>query len=516
VLVSRLLGLGRETVLAYQFGQDSLTTHFRAAFNVPDLISQVIAGGALSSVFIPVFADYWNQKREDEAWKTFGSILSIAAVVVAFLVVLGEVGVIPLTALLNRKFDADAVQETAQITRILLPVQWCLLTGGLMMGTLYARKRFLVPGLAPLFYNLGQIVGCLIGGHLYPHQARGIAFMAWGALIGAIIGSLVLPVWEIQRTGVQWRLGFALRHPGVMRVGQLMLPVILGQSLAQLNLWLTARFTGDDFRLSALTNAYNLTQAPIGIFAQAFGIVLLPTISALAAQKDWTGFREEISQGLRRVFFLTIPASVLMAALAYPLTRVFFKGGAFTEESVPVAAVSLVCYSLATFAWSGGSILQRGFWAVQDTKTPIFITTPLVLAFIGLSAVYSRLYPGGYAGYALITSLLGIISMSLFLLRLQKRVGGLNMRGIVVSALKIALASLLAGAVTYALSVPLQAYLPSDKLGSLLVVIIAGGAGVVVYALFAVILRISELQGIKALFRRRSTVPSDTPASAPE
>jgi peptidoglycan biosynthesis protein MviN/MurJ (putative lipid II flippase) len=184
---------------------------------------------------------------------------------------------------------------------------------------------------------------------------------------------------------------------------------------------MTGFFTGEDPRLSAFRIAYNLTQAPIGIFAQAFAIVLLPTISALASKKDWPAFRGAVSDGLRRVLFLTVPASVLMAALSYPLIRIFFKAGRFTEADVPLAAAALIGYSLATFAWSGSSILQRGFWALQDTRTPIYITTPLVFAFLATGWIYSLTTHKGRSASRSRPAFYGTVSMILFLFLLNRR-----------------------------------------------------------------------------------------------
>jgi putative peptidoglycan lipid II flippase len=503
-------------VLTSQFGQNNDTTIFTAAFRVPDLIALVIAGGALSSVFVPVFTEYWNEGREEDSWKVFGSITSIAAAVVAALVILLELAAKPLTQLLNPEFEsAYFIDNTTSLSRILLPAQWFLLVGGLIMGTLYARKRFLVPGLAPLLYNLGQIGGGIIGGMLRPNSIEGLAFMAWGATLGAFAGSIVLPCWDLWRTRVPFRFSLDTSHPGVRRVGVLMVPVLLGQSLGPLNIWMTGFFTGEDPRLSAFRIAYNLTQAPIGIFAQAFAIVLLPTISALASKKDWSAFRGAVSDGLRRVLFLTVPASVLMAALSYPLIRIFFKAGRFTEADVPLAAAALIGYSLATFAWSGSSILQRGFWALQDTRTPIFITTPLVFAFLATGWIYSLTDPQGAIGFPLATSFYGTVSMVLFLFLLNRRLRqdegiGLDLTEIGNSSVRILLASLLSGAVTYGVCRFLELRLPLTKSGSILVVLIAGGIGIAIYAAIAIVLRMPELRGIKDMFRRRSAVSSDT------
>jgi hypothetical protein len=183
VLLSRVLGLLRDRVLAQQFGQNADTTIFTRAFAVPDLIALVIAGGAFSAVFLPVFAEYWNDRREDDAWRVFGTVVTIVAVAVAALVIGMEIFALPLTQRLNPRFSADALRETAALTRILLPAQWCFLVGGLMMGTLYARQRFLVPALGPILYNVAQIVMGICFGR--PEQL-GIASMAWGALGGAV------------------------------------------------------------------------------------------------------------------------------------------------------------------------------------------------------------------------------------------------------------------------------------------------------------------------------------------
>lgn len=512
VLLSRLLGVIRDMVLTTQFGQNENTTIFGAAFRVPDLISLVLAGGALSSVFVPVFTGYWKEDKEEDAWKVFGTVTSIAGLVVAALVLLLEFGAVPLTHVLNPKFVSDyAITNTAWLSRILLPAQWFLLVGGLIMGTLYARQRFLVPGLAPLLYNLGQIIGGVVGGILHPHSIEGLGFVAWGATLGAFAGSIVLPCWDLWRARVPFRFSLDTSHPGVREVGRLMVPVLLGQSLGPLNLWMTGLFTGEDARFSAFRISYNLTQAPIGIFAQAFGIVLLPTIAAFAAQKDWKGFRGALSDGLRRVLFLTMPASVLMMALAYPLIRIFFKAGHFTEADVPLAANALIGYSIATFAWSGSSILQRGFWGLKDTKTPIYITTPLVFAFLATAWVYSVFAPQGSIGFPLTTSFYGIVSMLLFLFLLNKRLqkdagGGLDMREIVISVICIMLASVLSGAAAFGICRLLERFLPLTKMGSILVVLIAGGIGIGIYIALALFFRLPEIHDIKDMFRRRAAV----------
>jgi putative peptidoglycan lipid II flippase len=506
VLLSRLLGIVRDMVMAAQFGQNQDATIFRAAFRVPDLIALVIAGGALSSVFVPVFIEFWKEKEEEDAWRVFGSVMSIVGVLVAFLVVGMELFSVPLTRLLNPKFATEAaIQQTAALTRILLPAQWCLLVGGLMMGTLTARRHFLIPGLAGCLYNLGQILGAL-----FLSSQFGLSAMAWGALAGAFLGNLILPLWAIHRIGVRWHFGFDFRHPGVVRIGNLMLPVLLGQSLSQLNMWLTGLFLPEDARFAALTYAYNLTQAPIGIFAQAFAIVLLPTISEYATEKDWPAFRKTVSLGIRRVLFLTIPASVILAALAPQVIRLFLKQGKFTEADVPMAATALICYSIATFAWSASAILARGFLALQETRMPVLVTTPMVFVFLALAGVYMARNPDGYIGLPLATSFVGILTCGLLLYLLNRRVRRLNLRGIARSTSKIAVASLVAGVAAYFVAgrfdlwfIPPAHSALTDKLFGLLSLSLSGGVALLVYVAVCLFLRVPELFTVSEMFHRR-------------
>ena len=510
VLLSRVAGVLRDSAIAHVFGGGDAVDRLRAAFGVPDLIALVIAGGAMGSVFVPIFTRYLNEDKEEEAWRAFGSIVTIVAVLVAVLVVAMNLAVIPLTALLNAQFTPVQVADTARYTRILLPVQWCLMVGGLLMGTLYARKRFLIPGVGPVLYNVGQIVGCLAFGKTF-----GLSSVAWGALVGAFCGSIALPLYDILRSGTKWRLGFDFSHPGVQTMGRLMLPALLGQSLSQLNMWLTIRFLPNDGRIAALTNAYSVSQMPIGVFAQAFAIALLPTISVMAGNKDWAGFRLSVSDGLRRVFFLTIPASVLLSALAVPVIRLLYVSGEFTEENVPITATALVGYAVGTFAWSASAILARGFHAKQDTRTPVLVTTPIVALFCGLAFTYLRLEPGGSLGLALITSFCGTLSMCLLLWHLHRNTeGGLDLRGIGASTAKIVLASTVVGIGAWLASNAVSPLLPTGKWGAAMVLVVVGGGACLLYAALCYALRVPELWSIREMFRKPKATGTITPPDA--
>lgn len=506
VLLSRVLGVLRDIVLARYFGQNTITDIYNAAFRVPDTLYLLVAGGALSSVFVPVFTQYLTERREAEAWKTFGAFITLVAAAAAALVLVMALLAAPVNRLLFPLFSESEVARTATLSRIVLPAQWCFFVGGLMMGVLQARGRFLIPALGPVIYNLAIIAGGVAGGLLYPDNTLvGISLMTWGALLGAVTGNFLLPLWDLNRSGAQWMLGFDFRHPGVVKIGQLLLPALLGLSLSQLGFWITQSFLPAGGQISALKYAYNLTQAPIGIFAQASAIVLFPTISALAARGDWAAFRSEISHGIRRILFLTVPASFLMAVLAEPIIRLLYAGPKFGDSEIAQATVALRLYSIGTFAWSAQAVLGRGFFAMQDTKTPLSITKVMIILFTLLCFVLNHLI--GFEGLALAMSLVATINMAVFLALLGRRVDGLDVHGLARSGGRIFAASTLASGAAWGTLGVLDPLFPDTKITAVLLLTLAGGIALGVYAAACVLLRVPEIKTVRVMFRRAGAAP---------
>ena len=506
VLLSRVLGVVRDIALSHIYGRGVPTDIYSAAFRIPDILQYLVAGGALSTVFVPVFTEYWEKGQKKDAWRTFGTVISVVGVLAAILVVIMEILAGPLARWMNPHLGIKgwvytpevlarqqqwAWEKTAYFSRILLPAQWCFFVGGLMMGTLNARKNFLIPAIGPLVYNGGIILAAL----LFNRGGTTIAPLCWGAFFGAVAGNFLLPVATLLKMGAPFLLGFDLKHPGVRKVGALMLPALLGLSLSQLGFWITGTFAQGEGSLSALRSAYNLTQAPIGIFAQASAIVIFPTIAAMAARQDWSGFRREIHFGIRRILFLTVPASLLMAVLAEPIVTAIFLTGKFSPKDVTATAAVLWCYSLGTFAWSAQAVLARGFYARQNSRTPVIITTAMVLFFSLLCWLVPRLFPPtlSYLGLALALSIAGTVNMVLFFAVLQKQVGGLNLMRLLKATSRIVVAALLACAVAW-LFMRLFWHGPTSRTGGILTTILASVAAVATYVAACVVLNVAEIK----------------------
>lgn len=521
IMASRLLALVRDMVISYYFGAGMVTDAYNAAFRLPDLFYYLIAGGALSSAFIPVFTEYLTRRDEDNAWKVFSVFGTAIFLGLAVLILLGEAFTEALLRPLAPGFAEEKLRLAASLTRIVLPAQLCFFLGGLMMSTLYARQHFLIPALGPLVYNIAIIVGGAVGGAVFG-PVTGVYGLAWGVLAGAFVGNIVMQGWAVSRLGMRYRPSLELRHPGVAKVAKLMAPVLLGLSLPQLCVILTTPFASGfgDGPVTWLANANKIMQLPLGIFAQGLSVAIFPTLSALAAQGDLVGLRRQFSLGLRSILFLTLPSAVFIIVLATPITALLFQRGRWTWTDTEATAAATVFYSLAIFAVSAQQIVNRGFYAMQNTVTPMLVGTFATLAFVGLNVALVGLPTGAgqppfpvqvekASRLALSYALSMALYLAVLLVFLRRALGGLRGREIARSVSRTALASAAMGAVVWLCRVLLEQrlhpYGPDGVrlLPALGLVAVCGAVGLGVYGAAVRLLRVPEAELVWGALGRR-------------
>lgn len=418
IFLSRVLGQVRDTIISYRFGQDAITDAYRAAFSVPDLLFFLIAGGALSSAFIPVFTQYWSTEEKDEAWKVFSIVATLMGIIVVGLVVLAEVFAGPLLDLVAPGLQGESRDMAVTMSRIVLPSQIGFFLGGLMFGTMNARRHFLAPGLSPNIYNIGIIFGALF---IAPMLVIPIFGLAWGALAGATIGSLLVPLYLMRRFGWSFKPSLDLSHPGVRKVFKLMLPVVLGLSLPgvyAIALRFFASFHAEG-TISALENANRIMQAPLGIFGQALAIAVFPALSALFAQGKAPEFLATLSKTLRTVLFIGIFVSAMLFVLSEDLVRLLFQYGRFTSADTDVTSGALRMFSIGVFAWCAHPVLMRAFFAMQESLRPILLGTLTSAVFGFLCWLFAEQM--GPEGLPLATSISAVLLMLLLVAALRAK-----------------------------------------------------------------------------------------------
>jgi len=398
VLLSRLTGHAREAILLAVHGAGSATDAYYAAFTLPDLLNYMLAGGALSIAFLPIFAEFVARNDEAGGWRVFSTVATTMTLVMAGLVLVAELAAPALVPLLVPGFDGQRLAQTVRLTRIVMPAQLAFYLGGLVQATLYAREVFWAPALSPLIYNLAII---LSGGVVLRHL--GVEGFAWGVLVGAFLGPLGLPLLASRRH-IRYRFHLSFRDPALWRFVKLSLPLMLGFSLLSVDQWLSRYFaSGQVGSITHLDNARRLMLVPTAVLGQAAGMAALPYLTKL----DAAGRHEEMGRvlgvALRRVLEITIAAACLMAVLAPPIVRLVFGWGKNTPADVSATASLLVIFAVGIPAWGLQGIAARGFYARHDTLTPMWVSSLIAGLSVPLYWALSRAL--GPLGLALSTTL---------------------------------------------------------------------------------------------------------------
>lgn len=400
VFLSRLLGYARDAVIAYQHGATPETDAYFAAFTIPDFLNYLLAGGALSITFIPIFSKYLAEGKEDEGYRSFSAIATVMGIGMIFFIILGEFLAERLIPLIAPGFPPDQVAVAAKLTRIVLPAQIFFYLGGLLMAVQFAQNRFLIPAAAPLIYNAGIIAGGLLLG-----PSHGMAGFAWGVLVGSFVGNFAVQLYGARRAGLAFSPRIDLADPGLREFVRLSIPIMLGFSLVVVDEWMT-RIFGSFLLAGAITwlnNARRLMQVPVGVFGQASGVASYPFLSALAARGEREEMWKTLSSTLRWVFFVSCAAAAIFGILSREVVLAVFKRGAFTIDDTLSTASALAAFSIGIPFWCAQSIVSRGFFALKDTWTPTLVGTGAWIA--SLPAYYLLTQKMGVFGLALASSI---------------------------------------------------------------------------------------------------------------
>ncbi len=475
LLVSRLLGLLRDTVMAAKFGIQFDTDSYRLAVTIPDTIFFLIAGGGLSSAFIPVFSEYLHKDDEDGAWRVFSVVTTLSALMVSALIIVAWIfapniamfmaagKTHTLASGMKVPLSAHDIDQIVLMSRIMLPAQFAFMVGSVLLATLYARRRFVAPGVAPNIYNVGIIIGAMVG----PTLGIGIAGMSWGALIGAAIGNLVLPIFVMWRLGGRFKPSVDLKTPGVNKFFKLLLPVILGFSLPSVAALITQKFAsqyGEGVN-TVMTLSNNLMQAPLGIFGQSLALAAFPVLAQFYAIGAMDKYRFQISRTLRTVIFLAVPSSLILFALAPEVVQVIYGYGkaATGGQKVPVwmgpdmpfelarVVVALRWFTVGIVAWCVQPVLMRGFFSVHQTLRPVVIGTIMTGLFIAMC--WGMTGSGlGYTALPIATNIAAILLAIFLYFALEKQIDGkLDRSGMVVTFLKSCVAAVVMAGVGWAI-----------------------------------------------------------------
>lgn len=498
-MVSRVTGFLRDAVASHLFGAGAVTDAFNIAFTIPNLFRRLLAEGALSIAFVPVFAEYEATKDGAAKQRLYDAVFSVMAVVLLVVSLFGVVFSPAIVKLFAPGFTAGQLQLAVLLNRVMFP--FLLLVGltSFFIATIYARKAFLFPAVAPILLNIAQIA-LAIG--LFLVVDPPILGLALGVLAGGVL-QLVVEAGAARAGGYRPALRWEPNHPDVKRMALLLAPATLGIAIYQINV-MVSRALASFLPKASITYIYlsdRLFELPLGVFAVAVATVSLPTLAAMAAKEEWDRYRETIAFAVRLTLFICIPAMAGLMVLRVPVVSLLFQHGAFTPENTVECAAVVLTALMGIWAVAGTRNVAQAFYAVKDTRTPVKVAAA-AFAVNALCSV-ALMGPLGAPGLTLANSISSAFNFLALGFLLSKKVGGWGGRGVAWSALKSLVAALAMAAAVWPFS-RLDLWLaPGRYVEKSCLLLAAVAAGTVVYVAAAFALRQPELHAALDKVRRR-------------
>ncbi|BCM91481.1 putative lipid II flippase MurJ [Abditibacteriota bacterium] len=512
--LARFIGLFQSaliTALLPPYAADA----YKYAFALPDFLNYLVAGGAMSLTFIPLFTSLWDKGKEAQAWRFYSALASLMGFVLVALTVLLMIFAPQIIAITKPGLATSTKEGTYDaaiaMTRVMLPAQLFFYLGGLFNAVLNTFKRFGASGWTGSVYNA---IAMIVAVPMWFASNNPVSF-AIGILLGAFVGNFLLPLIALrtgpraQRPRFSFRID--LQNPSVRRFFRLAIPIMIGVSFPVVDVWVVQFFTSDlpAGEFSRIDNANRLMIAAQGLLGQAAAVAAFPFLSSKVALGEFRTFSEFLRSGLRRLLFVTLPVSVLLILWSQPIVALIFGWGKF-NHSVPIAqtAQCFALFSVGLFAWGAQGFVARGFYALGDTRTPTIYGSILTVLYIGLCAVFKKM-GFGIAGLALATSigaagqfvgLLVLLERRMSTRRYNAPIGVDRIAGTLVRTFVSCLLMGVSGLFALLLARPVVS---DNKLSQLLLLIWTGGVALFVFISAANRFEIPEWLWLRDKFARR-------------
>ena len=483
---------------------------------IPEIIFTLVAGGALGSSFIPIYAKY-REQDPDHAWQLASSVMTLASIGAAILGIIVSIFAPQLVSVVLLPGRSALEQQlTVDMVRLMMVTPFIFAISGLVMGILQSHSSFLLPSIAISMNNIGIMIGALvIAPLLAPHPDVGqvaesnVMGLAYGAVLSALL-HLIVQLPGLHKIRAQLRPILMRQVQGVSEVLKLMGPRVLGLAVVQVNFVVNINLASNmvEGSVVALNTAFTLMFFALGIIGQSVGSAVFPTLSALWAEKDYDGFKDRLSQAMRNVLYLSLPATVVFILLGEPIVSIFERGE-WTTESTQATAWALGFYATGIAGFTLLEVLSRAFYAMEDTWTPVIIGIGAMVSNIILNLILiqfigevGNLTRGPFAGLALANASTTVIESLVLWWIIRRRFGnlgtiaGINDMAIIRSVMGTAVASALMGVGLFAVTQVMSAT-------GLIVAIIGGLVGAVTFFGFGYALNLGETRALLSPFVRR-------------
>ena len=420
-MLSRVFGFIRDMVVAGFFGAGIVTDAFFVAFRIPNLLRRLLGEGSLTVSFVPVFTEYLNRKSREEAFELASIAFTLLSVILVVVSIAGVVFSPLIVTVMAPGFTRVPAQYELAVflNRLMFPYIFFISLVALCMGILNSLRHFAAPALSPVVLNLSMILATLT---LRDFFREPILALVVGVMAGGVL-QLAMQWPFLVRLGVRLKLDFRFRHPGIKRIGVLMLPAVFGAAVYQINVFigtiLASLLPGGS--VSYLYYADRIVELPLGVFAIAVGTATLPSFSEQISKGNFEDFKKTIAFSLRLILFITIPAMIALIALREPIISVLFQRGHFDARSTALTAQALLYYSVGLWAFSVIRVIVSAFYSLQDTRNPM--KAAIAALVVNVACSVALMFPLQHGGLALATSIASAVNVAMLAVILKRKIG---------------------------------------------------------------------------------------------
>lgn len=494
-MIAKILGFGRELVLASAYGASAYSDAYLTAMNIPWVILTII-GSAIGTVFIPIYNEVESKLGIKGAQKFTNNVFNIIAIFCIVLTLLGLIFTDSIIKIFAIGFKGEIFNTTVNFTRIIMLGTLFNGLGYLLIAYLQLKKVFVVLGLITIPRNIIIIVSIIISLKYNPY------IMIIGSLFAFIIEFLI-QLYILSKKGYKYDIYINVKDEYIKKAIWLMSPVIIGVAVNQINTMIdrTLASTLVEGSISALNYANKLNGFVMGLFITSIGTVIYPTLAKLSSDQNSKEFTRSIIKSINSVILLVIPISVGAIALATPIVKLLFERGEFDSRATSMTVIALIMYSFGMVAFGLRDILGKVFYSLQDTKTPMINGILAMIMNIILNIILVRYL--GIAGLSLATSISAIICIFLLFNSLNKKIGYFGQDMIIKTTLKSIVSALIMGVVTYFGYDLISSILGNGFIYEVISLFASILLGAIVYGTLVIVLKVEEVNIIMYMINKK-------------
>lgn len=492
IFTSKVTGFFRDISLAQAFGAGNITDAYLTALNIPVVLFDGISA-ALGTTFIPMYFKIKENKGKEEVDKFTSNVLNIVVLISIIFIILGFIFAPYIVKMFAVGFKGEVFDLSVTYSRILIFAIIFIATNGLISSYLIASGNAYISGLVTIPFNIITIIAIIIG------SLTNSYIMVFGTLI-AYVGQLLFQLPMLLKSGYKHRLKIKFKDENLKSILYLILPVFFGSYVNQINAVVngTLASTLEQGSRTALNYANKLNMFAVGVIAISLSTIMYPILSKLASENKIKLFKHNLSKSINIIVLVMVPITIMMMTFSHQIITVLFEDGSFNSRATYLTSTALFYYSIGTVAYGLKDILAKGFYSLQDTKTPVRNATISVIINVTLSLVLVRIM--GIGGLALASSMSAIITTVLLIVSLRKKIGKLGFKYILIAFIKVSISAMIMWVVTSGLYdyILINEIFTIESTRKLIALnsVISGIIGIIVYVSLVLIFNVKEAREI--------------------